>query len=73
MIHPPASQSVCYHCHSKPPNRHSNFCDECLAAHRPLYFPEPKQPIPLMTVLLWIGAVAATGWLIYKTVEVLLG
>lgn len=64
------NRSTCYHCHVNPPNRHSNFCDECLALNgRKLIFSPAPQPASPLTRLLYLGAIAATVWLIFKTAE----
>ncbi len=64
------NRSTCYHCRQNPPNRHSNFCDDCLAigGKKLIFTPAQTQASPL-TRLLYLGAIASTIWLIFKAAE----
>lgn len=62
----------CYHCHSHPARHGSNFCAECSAGSRPLFFPPGPRRNKALTGLLYTGAAVALVWLSIKTAELVL-
>lgn len=64
-------RNPCYHCHSKPAARHSNFCEECLPENRPLHFPKQKQPTCPFSVMAVIIAIAAAALAICEAFKII--
>lgn len=64
------TRRTCYHCRAREAARYSNFCECCLTANRPPHFPrDEKEPTPLLTRFLWLGAFASLVWLVFKTAQ----
>lgn len=62
---------TCYHCHQNEAMPRSNFCSECNKGMRFDYQPEEPR-MSWTTRLLYLGAFASVGWLIYETVKFIL-
>ena len=62
-------RNPCYHCHKNPAARHSNFCEECLPENRPLYFPAQPEPMPLLTRMLMLTAIASVCYGLFELLK----